>query len=115
MSAIYGKVFLLGDKTLGRECTNKQEGQRMLCLLAIKRKSIRNVILAAGVTSKEGKPRGSCGNVSYAGKAQWAGLEKSLKIDRISLVLYGWVCRLFPHPARTSAAFVKSALFTPSA
>lgn len=111
---LWEKVFLLGDITLGWECQTKQEGQGMLCLLDIKRKSIQNVSLAAGVTSKEGKPRGSYGNMSYAGKAPtrkpshsmgWLRNESENRQD-FSCPLSGWVCRLFPYPAKTSAVFL---------
>lgn len=87
----------------------------MLCLLDIKRKSIWNVSLAAGVTSKEGEPRGSHGNMSYTGKAYtrkpihsmgWLRSESENRQD-FFCPLSGWGFQLFPHPARTSAAFYK--------
>lgn len=62
------KVFLLGDITLEQECETKQKEQGILCLPDIKRKSIWDVSLAAGVTSKKEKSRGPCGNVSLTGK-----------------------------------------------
>lgn len=87
----------------------------MLCLLDIKRKSIWDVSLAAGVTSKEGEPRGSHGNMSYTGKAHtrkpihsmgWLRSESENRQD-FFCPLSGWGFQLFPHPARTSAAFYK--------